>query len=1112
MHAVMTRRHIDCGVLIALREEFEGNASFHGFEEFFDVEQQGSEGFRTFDFIDAKGNSRVGAVAVMESMSPLAAHETARDFLDIYQPTVFVNIGIAGALAPSLRLGDVVVATEVDAYDYRAKAVPSGTGSIEDFTFVWGGRHQSPTEELAKQVSGVWKSPNILNKWMKGSIDRLKSRCPSSVVHALETKQYLNDTPRIEAGQIASGNVVGASSAFRRRLLDSHARTLLAVEMESFGFLRACAKAKCKSLVIKAISDLADENKEQLDTGTGDLVRAWAMSNGLHLASTALREVLSFQEWSALEPTVGRQSTPVRTERSKLSELAIRHFKKQHKSLMVEVDKTLTSYDALFRPLIGSYRLPSDNLFTTIARQVVGSSNPYPLRINGRPGTGKTTFLTILYLALLTLSNDQQDAPIPAYVNLKRYITPERGKERGWVPRSIAEDDLALLRQIFAPDSSEPVVVLIDGIDEYTRHDDSIENEVLDLIGQCSAAKKVVGIGLNYLGHRERFTRSLRRDLDNPEAKLILEGVDVNNNEVVRQFIAAFASTYPTSMEANYLDRVLDRAKSFNLKTIDLLLVSMLFDSLTDTVRYEQAGTLSDFFQIYSESFLQTDAGNESLTDAAHLAFEYTVKPGSNIDITKCIHRRAWKLLHLHASIRDFLVAWHAVRLVRNAASGSQEAFLDDLNYVYPHDVNRFCKDIMNSTRDGQFDVVAGAKRIFREGGENARPHAVYLAGRITDQAAKTEALTWLRKVCLPEVEKIQARNDAEIAQSELLLCRTVYLSLAYLNDVNASEAYIKLLLERPQWNNVNRGFHLEYYGDIPFDPERQLSHADILNPFPQTYESLHSRVVNNVDNGKYGLLNVEIFTLYSLGQYRHTEPGRLANVVRENLLKLMPLIVKSRFVTDTVREYVKMLKVNFEEGPQFLVGRIAAKLYGLKEQLRAGWKDRSVALPRIESVAEHTMGALILGLAFLPDDNPKNWSHYNKDHVLRYVMIHDLAEAIAGDAAMRDPVQWKVAKEKERAAFRYLMMTRTYDAIANFKLYYDLWEDFESGADSNADVARDLDKLDNLVQLYIYSKRTVISEFNEWRDQLVGDITSEPGREILNIIQDYFESGSNIR
>jgi hypothetical protein len=50
----MAKQRFDCGIVIALREEFQGQKTFHGFEEFFELDEQPeTEPFRTFTFRDA---------------------------------------------------------------------------------------------------------------------------------------------------------------------------------------------------------------------------------------------------------------------------------------------------------------------------------------------------------------------------------------------------------------------------------------------------------------------------------------------------------------------------------------------------------------------------------------------------------------------------------------------------------------------------------------------------------------------------------------------------------------------------------------------------------------------------------------------------------------------------------------------------------------------------------------------------------------------------------------------------------------------------------------------------------------------------------------------------
>jgi nucleoside phosphorylase/5'-deoxynucleotidase YfbR-like HD superfamily hydrolase len=1115
----MPKQDIDCAVIIALREEFAGNDTFRGFGDFFELSDAATVGpYQYFSFDDSIGVKRAGVVHVMEDMSPLAAYEASRDLLEEHNPTLVVNVGIAGALSRDLRLGDVLIADEVDAYDYRGKAVASALPSgrepniaatsvqPDEFTFRWGGKTYLPSSEPKQGLTRLWQDIGIYAQWREACAERLR-RARNIVIPDLVRAEYIGDKPRIEHGLVASGNTVSSSVAFKRKLLDSRNRLFLAIEMESSGVLRATEKLGYRSLVIKAISDLADDNKEQLENSTKDSIRGWSMSNALYLLSIACRQVLTFEVERTVRSAASHSVHPsISDERSRLLDFSVKHFKKQHRPFVNDIAANLDLYDSLFRPLVRSDIPIKGNIFLETAKYVITSSHPYPLRIDGKPGTGKTTFLTLLYLAIVELGKGDPSTPIPIYVNLRRYTTPERGKEHRWTPQAVADNDLAQLRRLLDSDSPFNIITLIDGVEEYVRYNDSIEMTVLDLVANCTTAKKIVGVGVNYFSNREKFVRRLQGDLNNPDKKILLDSVRTSDGNSIQAFISAFQKTYNVETGPAISPVILQKSTAFRLTSLDLLTISMIFDAVFDKGRYERTDNLGSFLKTYCENFLWTPTGSESLDDAAQLAFDYTVKPHLNLTIEKARFRRSWKLLHLHSIVRDFLVAWHTVQLVRKAGTQTDQSRTEDLDYVYPHSINRFSKDIVNSSRDSQFEVIDGAKRIFRERGHNAMPHASYLAGRVLDFGAREQARAWLRSECLPEVKKIQERRDSDLSAAELLLCRTVYISLAVLNDRVASEDYIRLLLERPIWNEVNRGFHLEYYGDIPFDPERQLSHSDGLSAFPKTFENLYGRIASNLRNGNYGLLDIEVFTLYSLAQFRYLASNQLDEGVRIQLLELIPSLSSNRHLSDNVREYIEMLKVNLADRSPFLAGRLIEKLYGMKTHLRAGWVDRTLPLQRIESIADHTYGALLLGIVFLPEDNVRGWESYDKPTVLKYLIIHDLGESISGDASPFDAARYRTVKEKERDAYHYLMMCRTYPGIANLAHYHSMWESFEKGADQNARIARDLDRLENLVQLYIYSREASIQDFGEWRDWLKAQISTEIGKEILSHLQDYFE------
>ena len=117
----------------------------------------------------------------------------------------------------------------------------------------------------------------------------------------------------------------------------------------------------------------------------------------------------------------------------------------------------------------------------------------------------------------------------------------------------------------------------------------------------------------------------------------------------------------------------------------------------------------------------------------------------------------------------------------------------------------------------------------------------------------------------------------------------------------------------------------------------------------------------------------------------------------------------ETSYVSAFLRDYCRMLSWQFES--TFSPVSITEALYTLKRTERAGWAKRQLS-GRIESVAEHTFGALVLALMFLPES-----SAIDKHLVLRMLMAHDLAESITGDTFPDETPQF----ETEARAYRML-------------------------------------------------------------------------------------------
>jgi nucleoside phosphorylase len=168
-----------------------------------------------------------------------AAAEVERA-IAFHRPRYAFFVGVAGGLK-DVRVGDVVVGSKVyyyesgkdgEVFEPRPEAQPPGHGLA-----------QRAQKEIA---DGLW-------------VQRIRGGKPSAF-------------PRAFFGPIAAGGKVVAStrSATCRRLKAAYPDAL-AVEMEGYGFLRACAINKgVEALVIRGISDLIDGKAAEDSSGSQD--------------------------------------------------------------------------------------------------------------------------------------------------------------------------------------------------------------------------------------------------------------------------------------------------------------------------------------------------------------------------------------------------------------------------------------------------------------------------------------------------------------------------------------------------------------------------------------------------------------------------------------------------------------------------------------------------------------------------------------------------------------------------------------------------------------------------------------------------------------------------
>ncbi|OWQ88588.1 hypothetical protein CDN99_17225 [Roseateles aquatilis] len=314
-------------------------------------------------------------------------------------------------------------------------------------------------------------------------------------------------------------------------------------------------------------------------------------------------------------------------------------------------------------------------------------------------------------------------------------------------------------------------------------------------------------------------------------------------------------------------------------------------------------------------------------------------------------------------------------------------------------------------------------------------------------------------------IPKLLRRLEREI----LLLQRGIFISRAMLGDAAATDAYLKELMRNYANDDLNRGFHCEYYGDLIFSPtDSLLSDDQSLAPCTRTLRALMEELPTLAPDAP--MAKVQLYTIASLVRPRNIaekmSPEELARIAaflaRENGRQTGKSDALSDFVESTIAEL---------GCGRFALEAYIDDLYELKFQRRTGWMQ---ATPP-ESVAAHLYMAERLVELFVSGAADAGIS---KRRVVELVRMHDIGEAITSD--VRDQDKKPNEREREFSVVRRVARIGALTESDEFLQLADDFEDFEYmkmqrradvEEETDAMVANDIDRLDLLIQFHRYKR-----------------------------------------
>ena len=799
------------------------------------------------------------------------------------------------------------------------------------------------------------------------------------------------------------------------------------------------------------------------------------------------------------------------------------HLSTFYQNLELVNQHTFEEYFSFFKLIsdVESYNLSS---FKELEDIVSTSSRDETIFwIGGAPGTGKSSFLNLVYWFFYQAFQTKRKI-LPVYLNLHRYSRLPQNQVVNNISTRIntcRQDQISFelashlepLQELLSINQDQQMLIIIDGYDNYS----SIENEVFQRVIETYFRDKNC---LYIIGFNNKYNNLTNEIALQDPTKIFIFNTIKRDSKLLQQVVQAFLKiTLPRryAETAEFLMEIIDQYK---LENIDIFTLSLL--KCRTRRGCISLPSLSHIIQSYCSTYLSnvkqfTGASNRrgALNRAAQLAFASELKGGDGASIEDEV---LLDLIHTHPRIKDYLIAKcivsHLNRISGQLTDNNIQEVVNILKCVQPSRINNYCKEIINQVENNSQSCLNAAEILLASdlADANTKSFLCYMLGRLE--------VNWHDKAYLV-LENFKTRLDQyrDTLHYHFLL-RTSYISLIMLGGEKYKDEYIGCLLADRTFDQVNRGFHLEYYEDQPIVDPSNLPNKDNLGDFSKTYSKL-TKDLQEISR-KNPVFDIQLHTLCSLAQHRHVAK-KLSEDKRLDLIKTIKWVLKNKHISNAhLKRYVKMV-VRHLSDPYFSTGKLFENLYRIKITKRQGWLIRG--MKNGESVADHSFGSYLIALLLLPENNDNNDNNdnddnnkenkYSKQKIIDMILIHDLAEAITHDIPSGIMIIDDNLKEQE--VFNEIELFSTYNTKQEEEVNYikiaKLYREFTQKDTFNARIAKEIDALENWIQLQVYkAEGHEILNYEQWCESLKDKIQTSIGISMLNRLVEIYTDLKKIK
>ena len=721
-------------------------------------------------------------------------------------------------------------------------------------------------------------------------------------------------------------------------------------------------------------------------------------------------------------------------------------------------------------------------------------------RIAGQSGTQKSLILQLLYLYLIR--NYKKHNYEPLYINCDdiRYELDKSGIDAS----SYMEN---LFNNVTTRATRTPLLIF-DGILSVNVNDYELDCALQQLFDSYSNSHLIIGLNkvFVYDSKLEKRSSLINGQFDN---QLNLTPISLYDRDKCIDYINTLENLPIADSSEIY-----DILHSIGLITIDEEIVRIVCDFHDDTA--------PNIFDIFNAKLNEKFSGKMmDINRGAEYVFKFAFC--SELNISDPIALKALKIICEEPIYLNCFIAIHYLNKLDEYSRTKDISFF---NVIYPKEITRFITARIREVPHYE-EILLDLGEHYNELQPHGQSEMSFYLGRIRSANYRKASADMLYKYYEQAKREINEKVIADkyygkIYSNEdyiqdLFLLRGLYVSLVYCDERRGKmilNEYIRSLIDNDTSNMINRGFHLEYYGDKRYNPNQNLlDYRDNINVGERTLKILCNTVETQLKAGKYHpAFLLELFTIISLLQVR-IETNRqdisfnLYNYVDKSLNLINSSLKKYSIDDNVISAYLKMTAYDFGEYLNNRMDRYSPQCAVCNEFLRAsnvkrtGWVMQNINDP--ESIVEHMYSCWFIGLLCLPNDEP-SVEGYNKQKILNMLLVHDIAETRLSDIPKYEKINYPDYDAKENEVMLGLLLKGTYGDVNNMAAFVEAWDEWYKMSTENARIAKDIDYLQAIYQFLMYNNREP-EKFDEERRvnwiKEIREIKTETGKAIVKKI-----------